>query len=233
MTERGAMSGKHDCGGDAAAYALGALEPDEATAFRRHLEQCVVCRDELEALQGVVQALPMSAPQHPTPAHLRRRLMRAIRQERRASTRARELHWPVGWAGHRASIGALVTAAAVALAIVGGLDLSSGPAASHVIQARVEGISGSAELRISEARGELIVHHLSAPPPGHVYEVWLKAPGTAPKPASVLFGVSSNGAADVGLPDSLRGVTQVMVTPEPDGGSLQPTHAPVIVARLS
>jgi hypothetical protein len=35
------------------------------------------------------------------------------------------------------------------------------------------------------------------------------------------------------LPASLRGIREVMVTPEPDGGSPAPTHTPVIVARLS
>ena len=46
MTVEQSMSGQHDCGADAAAYVLGALEPAEAEAFTRHLATCVVCRDE-------------------------------------------------------------------------------------------------------------------------------------------------------------------------------------------
>ena len=53
---------EHDCGGDAAAYALGALDRQEADAFRAHLESCVVCRDELAAFRPVVDQLPMTAP---------------------------------------------------------------------------------------------------------------------------------------------------------------------------
>jgi hypothetical protein len=97
----------------------------------------------------------------------------------------------------------------------------------------VTGIAGSAELRLSGGRGELIVRDLTPPPPGHVYEVWLKAPGANPVPASVLFSVNSGGGADVGLPAKLHGISAVLVTPEPRGGSPAPTHAPVIVASLT
>jgi hypothetical protein len=51
-------------------------------------------------------------------------------------------------------------------------------------------------------------------------------------PASVLFGVSSTGDADIGLPTNLHGVSLVMITSEPLGGTSKPTQAPVIVARL-
>ena len=35
------------------------------------------------------------------------------------------------------------------------------------------------------------------------------------------------------MPGNLHGVSQVMVTPEPAGGTLVPTHPPVIVAPLT
>jgi hypothetical protein len=62
--------------------------------------------------------------------------------------------------------------------------------------------------------------------------VWLKRGAAAPAPTPTLFSVTRAGAADVGVAGSLRGVTEVLVTPEPAGGSLVPTHTPVIVARL-
>ncbi len=221
------MTGTHDCGGDAAAYALGALDAAEAHAFRGHLEECAVCRDEVEALQGVVQALPMAAPQHAAPRRLRRQVMREIHAEARPGRRH---------AGRSATPALVAVAAAVILGaiVVTGVELSAtGSGSGHLIQARVSGISGSAQLRVVDDRGELIVRHLSPPPAGHVYEVWLEAPGSTPVPASVLFSVSSSGSADVGLPGRLQGISQVMVTPEPDGGSPAPTHSPVIDARLT
>lgn len=230
MNDRDAMSGAHDCGGDAAAYVLGALEPAEAEAFRRHLEKCTVCRDEVEALEGVVHALPMAAPQHPVPRRLRRRVMLAIREEPKP--------WVRPWRGSfarwrlRPALMAAAVAIIAAVATTAGLELSGGRG-TRVIQARVTGIGGSAELRLVGAHGELIVRRLTPPPAHHVYEVWLATPSGAASPAGVLFSVTSSGNADLGLPESLRGVSQVMVTPEPDGGSPTPTHAPVIVARLT
>ncbi len=224
----------HDCGGDAAAYVLGALEPAEAEAFRGHLLECVVCRDEVETLAGVVQALPMSAPQHAAPRRLRRRLLRAIREQppSRAATAGRPASRrrlrPATLLGAAAGAAAAV-AAAVLIALGGG----PGATLSRVIRASVSGVSGSVQLRISAEHGELVARHLSAPPPGHVYEVWLKPAGSGPRPASVLFTVNRDGFADVSIPASLRGITAVMVTPEPAGGSPVPTHAPVIVASVA
>lgn len=230
MSENRDMSGTHDCGGDAAAYVLGALEPAEAAAFRQHLEGCAVCRDELEAFDGVVQALPMAAPQYAAPRHLRRRVMRAVRAEQAAGARrARSLPLFGRSLGPRAALAGLAAAAVVAIAIVAG---GTGGGA-RVIQARVSGVSGTAELRVSGGQGELIVHRLSPPPVHEVYEVWLAAPHTAPSPAGVLFSVTSSGHADLVIPRNLRGISRVMVTAEPDGGSPAPTHTPVIVAPLT
>jgi anti-sigma-K factor RskA len=242
MNEGDEMPETHDCGRDAAAYVLGALEPAEAAAFRRHLENCILCREEVDSLRGVAQALPMAAPQFRAPRRLRRRIRRAMEQEARAQRPARPAtrivlrRWPLGealgTARARGAFGAAVAAVALAAAVVAGVNLSGGPAA-HLIQARVSGTSGSAELRLAAGRGELIVHHLAPPPRGQVYEVWLKRPGGRPRPASVLFDVGPSGGADVGLPESLRGVSQLMVTAEPHGGTQVPTSPPVIVAQLT
>jgi hypothetical protein len=56
---------------------------------------------------------------------------------------------------------------------------------------------------------------------------------TAPAPTSALFGVTASGDGDVDVPGNLKGITEVLVTPEPAGGSQTPTHAPVIRAVLS
>src|SRR5581483_7326042 len=111
----GGMNTPHDCSGEAAAYVLGALEPAEAEAFRRHLKECAICRDEVEALEGVVQALPMSAPQHPLPRRLRRRVIRAVRAEQAPGQPRRSAG--MSWAGSRPALAALAMAAVIALVI--------------------------------------------------------------------------------------------------------------------
>ena len=233
MIDREDMSGEHDCGADAAAYVLGALDGAEAEAFRAHIGACAVCRDEVEAFGGVVQALPMAAPQQPLPRGLKRRVMREVRREPK-TVRARQprMGWRIApvWLTPRttlAGLGALVILAAVGVGLA-----APGSDSGRLITAQVSGIAGSAQLKLVDDHGELIVRHLTSPGRGKVYEVWLKAPHAEPAPASVLFGVSAGGNADVSLPKSLHGISAVLVTPEPLGGTQVPTHAAVITADL-
>jgi anti-sigma-K factor RskA len=218
-----------DCGGDLAAYVLGALEPEEVEAFRAHLETCVVCRDEVLAFRRTVDALATEVPQYRAPRTLRRRVLRAARAEPRAQPRPRRA-LTAAWLSPRpalAGLGALVVAAALAVGLT--LGTGGGP---RTLKASVVGLPGSAQVRVMNGRAELIVEHLPPPPPGRIYEVWLQHGSAAPTPTTTLFSVTRTGAADVGVAGSLRGVTDVLVTPEPAGGSLVPTHTPVIVARL-
>jgi len=230
MTGPDDMTERHDCGADAAAYVLGALDAAEADAFRKHLEGCAVCRDEVDAHERVVHALAETPPQRPAPAGLRRRVMAAARTQSTSSAPRRSVIHVRPWLRLRPAVWATGVAAAAVLVVV--LALVPG-SSSRVIHAQVSGIAGTAQLRVANDRGELIVHRLSPPPAGDIYEVWLKPPRATPAPAGVLFSVTARGSADLKLPASLRGISQVMVTPEPNGGSPVPTHSPVIVATLS
>jgi hypothetical protein len=103
---------------------------------------------------------------------------------------------------------------------------------NRTVQAEVTG-SGQASLKISSDHTVLVLHHVTPPPHGEIYEVWLKKRGSArPQPTTALFGVSRNGDTSVDVPGSLYGVTEVMVTPEPPGGTRVPTHPAVITATL-
>jgi anti-sigma-K factor RskA len=219
----------HEYSGDAAAYVLGALELDELQAFRTHLATCPVCRDEVAALQRVADSLPMAAAQYEAPKQLRRNVLAGVRADQEPSRRRRlprlRLPQPV-------LAGAL--AVVLAFAVVGVVELaSSGSSAVRVIPAHTTLASASAQVRLGNGRSELVVQHMPPPPAGHIYEVWLQRGNRPPSPTNALFSVSSSGAGDVGLPGSLKGVSHVLVTPEPAGGSRTPTHAPVIVAQLT
>jgi hypothetical protein len=194
---------------------------------------CVVCRDEVASLQPVADALPLAAPQYDAPRGLRRRVLSEVRAEarKRQAVERRRLPWP-RLAGSRPLAG-LAAAAVIALAVVGVVKLASGgSSAVRVIPAQVTASAASAELRLAGGQAELIVHRMPPPGTGHVYEVWLKRGDGPPAPTTSLFGVTSAGSGRVSVPD-LHGVSEVLVTPEPDGGSAAPTHAPVIVARLT
>jgi anti-sigma-K factor RskA len=237
VTVEDSKPGRHDCGADAAAYVLGALEPDEARAFSWHLDTCVVCRDEVAAFQQVADTMAMTPAQHRAPHGLKRRVMRAVREseaETEGVAGSRR-----GWLGSGPWLSrpALATMAvlAIAVVVVGAIALSSGGSSgARVISASVTGSPGTAQLSVSGGRGDLIVRHFPQPSPGHIYEVWkLKRGARTPTPTSALFSVNSSGSGDVGVPGNLDGVTQVLVTQEPAGGSAVPTRAPVIVASLA
>ena len=218
---------------DIAAYALGALEPAEAEALARHIETCSICRDELDSLRSVVDLLPISAPAFEAPRQLRRRVRRAIDAEPRLSARGRASRSGGSWLPRWASRPALAVAgglAAVAIALV--IVFTSGGSGTRVVNAQVTG-PGRASLKISGGHGELVVRHFTPPPKGKIYEVWLVRGARAPQPTSALFGVTADGSGDVEVPGSLHGVSQVLVTPEPAGGSRVPTHAPVIAVKVS
>jgi anti-sigma-K factor RskA len=229
MSDKDRIAEDRDCGGDVAAYALGALDEAETRAFRAHLEGCAVCQDELAVFEQIVNRLPTSAAAYRAPRRLRRRVMRAVAHEPRhgqaPARRRRALLRPaLAFAGAMA-----VAAAAVVVLLAVGSSSSQNP---RVIAAQVAG-SGSASLRVSRDHAELVVHRFKAPPPGQIYEVWLQRGKTgAAIPTKALFGVNDAGDADVEVPGNLHGVTLVMVTREPAGGTQKPTHPPVIRAAL-
>jgi anti-sigma-K factor RskA len=235
MTGREQMSEHRDCGADAAAYVLGALEREEVEAFRAHLAGCAICRDEVSAFQAVADALPLAAPRQPVPRSLKREVMASVRAEPRAS-RAPARRRRVSTGLFAAIPKPALVACAVLLAIavtVGGLRLGSGGTGTRVVSASVTWNPGSALLRVSGRRAELIVRQMPAPPAGKVYEVWLQRSHRPPAPTNALFSVTSTGSGAVDVPGDLHGVSEVLVTPEPLGGSATPTHTPVIVARLT
>lgn len=214
-----------DCGGDAAAYLLGALNPAEVEAFEQHLAECAICRDEVSALQRVVDALPLAAPQYSAPKGVRWRILHAVLQDaRRAVARPRRLMGLAAPACAWRGVALAGGCAALALAVFAGFELST---RSHVrvIQASVASVPGRASVRVSDGRGELIVRGFGPPAAGDIYELWLKRPHRAPAPTSVLFSVTSPGAGQIGLPSRLHGVSEVMVTPEPRVGARSPRTA--------
>jgi hypothetical protein len=228
-----------DCGADAAAYALGALDSAEADAFREHLESCVVCAEELPAFQQVATLLSMGGPAHSPPRRLRRRVLRTTREEPRGAVAPAPEPLPrrVMWRGSLPRSALALGVLVILVLVVGasGTVLLSWNLASNarVIQASVVDSPGRAQLRVTGGQAKLIVNHLPPPRAGLIYEVWLQRGHDAPSPTSALFSVTSNGAGDVDVPGDLRGVSQVTVTQEPSDGSRVPTHAPVIIARLS
>jgi len=235
------------CSADVAAYALGALEPAEAEAFRRHLQSCAVCPVELRAFQQVVDDLAITAPSVDAPAELKRRVMTAIEHEphvapdapgpssarartrraRRRDAAVRSSRW---LRGPTLALGSALAFAIAAIVVV--VIAFPGRQNGRTVRADTT-VGGSAALRISAHHTELVVRHVAAPPKGKIYEVWLQYGKHTPRP-NALFGVDRQGDASVNVPGSLYGVSHVMVTAEPaPRGTGRPTGNPVITASLS
>jgi anti-sigma-K factor RskA len=234
MSERDDERPVKECGADVAAYALGALEPAEAAAFLEHLRSCSVCREELAEFQNIVDVIPGSVPTYRAPAGLRARVLDQVYAEagtvqEQSSPRRRRWTWALG---SRPTLALGTSLAVVVAAVVAVLALGGPGPAGHVYSARVFG-PGSAHVTVTGGRAELSVHHLNEPPAGEIYEVWLARPNHRPAPTTALFSVTTHGDADVDVPGNLRGVRQIMVTPEPAGGSRVPTNPPVIRAQLT
>jgi anti-sigma-K factor RskA len=226
---------------DAGAYALGALDEHEVEPFREHLATCVECREEVAQLQGSADALTLAVPQIEAPADMRARLMGVVRGEaellRAAGNEADRPPVRTRSVWRWRMLPALVATGALAAGLlIGALALNTGSSQqTRVIQAQVlppAGHDASAELRQVGSRVELQVSGMPAPALGRIYEVWLKAGSRAPEPTEALFSVTGQGNGTVGVPGDLKGVSKVLVTEEPAGGSLKPTRNPVIVASV-
>ncbi|GEO97393.1 anti-sigma factor [Kocuria turfanensis] len=77
-----------DVHGDAALYAVDALEPEERAAFEEHLRGCAACRAEVDSFGEVGAALASAVAQDPPPA-LRADVLAAIHGTRSGTPTAR------------------------------------------------------------------------------------------------------------------------------------------------
>ncbi|HEX5900212.1 MAG TPA: anti-sigma factor [Solirubrobacteraceae bacterium] len=235
---------------DAGSYVLHALPDDEHERFDAHLATCEACRREVADLQMAADTLPLAAVQVGPPPELRERIMAVVRSEAElltaaearadepeagpAPARRRRRRWPA--LSLRPLPAALAAGVLVAAGVVGGVVLSGGSDTSTVTgTVRIASApSASASLRLSDDATKLEVRRMPPPPSGKVYQVWLKRPNQDPAPTTALFRTDANGSADVEIQRGrLKGVDQVLVTAEPDGGSMKPTSDPVIVASTA
>jgi len=194
---------------DIGAYVLGALEPDEEVAVRRHLASCSSCAAEHASLAGLPRLLALAAPigedgppaPAPAPA-LEERVLDAIAGERpQGSSRRRRLPRP------RVLVPALAVLAAVVVALVIALGAGGDDAAPgfEVALRPVSGETGSGRALLASADAgiemQLWVRGLPRDP-DVVYEVFCDAPGWTASAGT--FRVNSHGRAYVVLNTAAR-----------------------------
>jgi hypothetical protein len=221
---------------DLAAYSLGALEPAEKIAAERHLASCETCAEYLRWLGPAVDLLPSSVEQQTPPARLKRSLMDAVAEdlkaERRAErTRARRERglWGTIWRPVTAGVLALSLVAGGALGyFMRGDDQPESVFVAAKPEAKVGGAM-EATLEVQGDQGVLHVERLPGLPADADYQAWIQRDGVM-EPSST-FDVREDG--EVGLEGSLEGASGVYITREPEGGSEEPTSAPLMSAKIS
>src|SRR5262245_31021116 len=192
------------------AYALGALDPDEAAAVRRHLEECPECRAEHDALAPLPGLLSLAdgaeeAVEKPLSPAFEERLLDAFARDRASSPR-RRLQWRLP--RRRWLAAGAVGLAAVAAALVG-ISLTSEDEPSRRYDVTFQNVSGPPDAQAAArlesgdegTRLRLMVRGLP-PGPDAVYEVlcdaeeWTATAGT--------FRADAEGKAYVVVTTALR-----------------------------
>ena len=197
------------------AYALDALDADDAAAYEAHLGQCERCREELAALSEAVTALAW-APDAPTPPpHLRSAILEAA-----AAERQNVIPLPVRkpWV-FRATAAVAAIAACTAIGLGVWAATLNGTHAQALSAVLVVGSDRHATLHVSG---------LGSAPAGKTYEAWVIPHGVAPQPAGLFRG---GGPTVVHLRGSVPPGATVAVTLERAGGVRAPTRTPLLIAQ--
>jgi anti-sigma-K factor RskA len=189
-----------------AAYALDALEPDEAEAYERHLSQCEECRAQLAELNEGATALAFNVVAPAPPARLLKSILDAAAAERSNVVPLRRRNWVAR---------GLTVAAAVAACVVVGLVVSLNRSSHTRVFTLVLGPDRTATLHVSG---------LPPAPRGKTYEAWVIPQSGTATPAGLF-----PGGANTTL--HLRGTVPrnavVAVTTERAGGVRSPTSTPI------
>jgi anti-sigma-K factor RskA len=215
-----------------AAYALDALDTEDAREYEAHLARCERCRTDLAALSDAAAALAYATDSPAPPPELRARILQQAVHER-------ENVVPLHSRWLRPLVGVAAVAACAALALgIWAATLSSeldDKSASVDRQQRVAAILAQPDAEtISFPRGTLVVtpsgqaalilRNLEDAGPGRTYEAWIGVQGKA-LPAGLFDG---GDVVALPLDGRVPEGALVMVTEETEGGVATPTSEPFI-----
>jgi hypothetical protein len=204
---------------DAAAWALGALDPGEAERFQAHLPSCGGCGIAVAEFEQVARALAQPPLELEPPADLQARTLASVQhavmsakqaQENQPPARApvpvkasRWWHWR--WNFPVFSVAAALGAAVVAIVAVVAQVVQTAPAQALTViplhAASGSAASGQATAVHSDGGWSirLTVHHLPPLGPGKFYECWYAGPGNRPgHPELITAGTFTVGPGGTG-----------------------------------
>lgn len=232
---------------EVAAYAIGGLDPDRVAELEEHLAGCKRCQEELRWLSPAVQGLPEAVERQAPPPELKARLMAEVRadvaaeglrartEERRerAESRPGVGEWLRGLRLGGLTWKPLAGLALAILAIAGGIGYavgSGGSGGSHTSEVPVAANGVGAKVVTEGGRGELHLTGVGPLPKGRILEAWVERDGIV-EAVPALFAPDQAGRASTTI-ENMKGVSAVMVTREPAGGSKKPTTKPFVVVPV-
>lgn len=234
------MTQSHPFLDDVPAYALGALDPEDAKALESHLQTCEICRSELASYEPAGKDLLLaSRPQKP-PARLRREIQKHLPGSRQA------LSPRVSWSFRQAAVG-MVLLLLVALNIVSIAQIqtlrreqavltrqvSKGQAAlallastgTKSIAISTGNLDGTLLINQSRNSAIILLWNLPELQRDQIYQAWLIDP-QGKRTSAGIFEVDTElpfTSKSIIPTDSLSNFVGIGVTIEPAGGSQQPT----------
>jgi hypothetical protein len=206
---------------EAAGWALGALDPDDAAAFEEHLQSCEQCQAEAAEFAPVARSLALAAPAAEPPPDLELKTLAAVQYAVMAESREQSepqpepaapkpdreskasRWWHLHWTNPLLPVVTALGAAAVTAAAFIGAQVfqAAAPAvaASYVLRPP-PGQSGSASAITHEINGgyqtQLTAKDLPKLGSGQFFECWYAGPDNRPGHPQLISGgtfSSSNG----------------------------------------
>jgi anti-sigma-K factor RskA len=199
---------------EAAAFALDALDHEEAATFERHLESCPGCAAGLEELRFSAAALAFAVE---LPAPNRSLRLRVLDTGAQVMPRPRR---------RRPTLLAVATVAAACVVVVAAVRPRE-PGDSQAGFRHYAATGANATLLVGRS-GEAVLAARRLPPlsAGTVYELWI-IDGGRPRPAGLFSG------SLVTLTRPVPRGAAVAVSLEPTGGSPQPTGPLILRAETT
>ena len=215
-----------------AAYALGALPPDEYDELTNHLLDCASCQDELRGFEGTVSWMDGDAPA--LPDDFEEKLFARIAAEQNVTRLTPRRNWRTAATGVAASLLLLVSAWGFFDARRDGETVDRRPSAADPIQEPEGPVfhekAGDVAASVVPTDGETLFVVSNLPPPGRsrTYQLWVQV---GKNYESVSTFSIDDGMASVPIPRHHSAFKAALVTKEPIGGSIQPTTVPIIGVR--
>ena len=220
------------------AYALGALDSEEAIQVEKHLLGCMICRAESKTFENIAVGLSLSGSAAIPPSNLKHRLMQRVRRAQQLTPRRSLMeHLLPVW--RLASICLIVALAGFNLSLwqrFNRLEVNTSPGGMRAVALSASNTSSTATgfviISPDGQNGALVVDGLPPLDEGLQYQVWLIRDGQRTSGAVFSTDEDSYSGMRIRAPGSLLQYSAMAITIEPSGGSAKPTGIEVLSGPL-